>query len=172
MSVCRAKGVDIGVQDRYIGSFIDTGRKLFNYLRHLPSPRVLRGGVWMIQLSDPAKLLVMFGVSNGPGIEETRLPYYVFLLSRSGCIPFVYRFTWASEPFSETLNRDIENMVAAGLVGIFSPIKILDRGEQFLESLGEENTSALTDALRPYLEDFQKSDIEQLHQKASILLTS
>jgi len=126
-------------------------------------------------LSDPIKLLVMFDLLDGKGLGFDRLRYYTFLLKEEKGVKFNYRFYWTSGPFSRELEDDVNNLVAAELLEKASPLKISDFGKTVLNTLNLRlgyRLESFRKELRPYLEELQKCDLEELHKEAYICITS
>lgn len=127
------------------------------------------------QLNDKEKLIALFAGLNKNqsefrGIERKNLSALIYLIGKDAEGSFLYNFIVRTNPFSDDLEEDLDDLLRARLLQTGSPITITNLGEEYYESLGE-NAAQFFETIKDSLIQLVKMSYSDLQELVYLRLT-
>jgi len=87
-------------------------------------------------LADPGKLLILMSAAEKARveIELDEIETYAMIADEEVKLAFNYTYTFEPGPYSDELRGDLRTLAAANYIEISSPLRMLDRGSDWILS--------------------------------------
>ena len=127
------------------------------------------------KLNDKEKLVTLFAGLNDDnsgsrGIERKILPSLIFLIEKDVNDSFMYNFNVRTNPFSDDLEEDLDDLLRAQLLEMRSTITITTLGRDWYNSFGE-NASCFLDKIKEILAKLANTSYSGLQELVYLKLT-
>jgi hypothetical protein len=126
-----------------------------------------------LDYSDSVKLLTLLspaGIGRDGGVDEDRVPYYVFILNQYGNAGFQYAFDCEPALVSTLLDRDLDRLLEAEYITRNSPLRVTADGREYLGRFGPD-IGQLGDRYAGVLGDYIGKSVSELLAIAYTLKT-